>query len=158
MRTCPAFARLLRPRVAAPLIVGAVVAVAGCSPGPSAAARFDWSFDLLTDAATRLARDLKDGASRLASSRGDSIVVVHRMKPEPEGCRHGYRVQLSAASALVVWCRSADGAQTVSSHTTTSHLPAVAVPRTWIVDKAAGEPLRIELTRAAGKPVVGRVD
>ena len=117
-----------------------------------------WVTDFMTDAATRLAGDLRNGASRLTASREPTIaVVVHRMKPRPEGCRAGYRVQLSAASAIVVWCRSEDGQRTVSSHTTTSHLPAVAVPQTWIVDKGAGEPLVVELERMGAKPTVTSV-
>ena len=32
-----------------------------------------------------------------------------------------------------------------------------AVPRTWIVDQAAGEPLHVEPTRTAAKPAVRRV-
>ena len=32
-----------------------------------------------------------------------------------------------------------------------------AVPRTWIVDQAAGEPLHVEPTRTAARPAVRRV-
>ncbi len=117
-----------------------------------------WATDFMTDAATRLARDLRKGADGLAASREPTIVVVvHWMKPSPEGCSAGYRVQLTAASALVVWCRSEDGQRTVSSHTTTSHLPVVDVPLTWIVDKQAGEPTVIELERSGTKAVVTSV-
>jgi hypothetical protein len=116
-----------------------------------------WIADFLTDAATRLARDVRDGADRLAWSRAATVTVVHHVKATPEGCAAGYRVQLTAASAIVVWCRSAAGDTTVASYTTTSHLPAVDVPRTWIVDKAAGEPLVLELARTGGKPAVTRV-
>jgi hypothetical protein len=76
------------------------------------------------------------------------------MKASPEGCADGYRVQVTAASAIVVWCRSADGQRTVGSHSTTNHLPAVDVAQTWIVDKRAGEPLMLDLERTGGKPAV----
>lgn len=129
-----------------------IALVSGTTAAPLA-----WFTDFLTDAATRLARDLKDGAGRLQSSGATSRVVIHEMRRSPEGCAHGYRVQLSAASTLVVWCKGMDGLQTVSSHSTTSHLPQVDVPHTWIVDKAGGETLHVELTRTAGKPAVSRV-
>jgi hypothetical protein len=124
---------------------------------PAGASPLDWITGFLTDAATRLARDLRDGAGRLANSRDGSRIVIHRMKARPEGCAHGYRVQLAAAAAIVVWCRSADGRDTKDSYSTTSHLPAVDVPRTWIVDKGAGEPLYIELTATGARPSVSRV-
>lgn len=135
--------------VAACLVL-AFAASAGASP-------FDWITDFLTDAATRLARDLRDGAGRLESSRGASRIVTHRVKARPEGCAHGYRVQLAASAAIVIWCRSADGRDTTGSYSTTSHLPAVDVPRTWIVDKGAGESLYVELTATGAKPSVTRV-
>jgi hypothetical protein len=131
-------------------LVMALAASAGASP-------LDWITGFLTDAATRLARDLRDGAGRLESSRDGSRTVIHRMKARPEGCAHGYRVQMAAAAAIVVWCRSADGRDTTGSYSTTSHLPAVDVPRTWIVDKGAGEPLYVELAATGAKPSVTRV-
>ena len=140
--------------------VGGYVAIAcaslALSSSPSASP-WSWVTDFLTDAATRLARDLRDGAGRLESSSAADRTVVHRMKASPEGCADGYRVQVTAASSIVIWCKSADGLRTVSSHSTTSHLPAVDVPQTWTVDKAAGEPLYVDLTRTAGKPAVSRV-
>lgn len=126
------------------------------SSGP-AASPLAWITDFLTDAATRLAGDLKEGAQRLRSAGEASRVVIHRVKRSPEGCAHGYRVQLSAASSLLVWCKDERGEGTVSGYSTTSHLPAVDVPQSWIVDKARGEPLHIELTQTAGKPAVSRV-
>lgn len=135
-----------------------LLAAAGIAAASAAAASpLGWITNLLTDAATRLARDLRDGSDRLAASGAPSRVVIHRMRASPEGCRHAYRAQLSAASAIVVWCMSEDGRTAVSGYSTSSHLPAVAVPQTWIVDKAAGEPLYIELARMPGKPTVARV-
>ena len=135
---------------------GCVVAVMAslAVTAPAAASPLSWITDFLTDAATRFARDLKDAAGRLTSSSDATGIVVHRVTASPEGCAHGYRVQLSASSSIVVWCKSQDGQKTVASYSTTSHLPAVDVPRTWIVDKSAGEPLHVELTRTAGKPAV----
>ncbi len=56
----------------------------------------------------------------------------------------------------MIWC-STDGKVT-SSHRTTSHLPAVTVPQTWIVDKKAGEALTISLERRGDRVVVTNVE
>jgi uncharacterized protein (DUF1778 family) len=136
-------------RMRKPILLAVGLAVA-------ALAAFAWPTDFMTDAATRLARDLREGADRLNASGAATRTVVHRMKATPEGCADSYRVQLTAASAIVVWCRSPDGQQTVGSHATTSHLPAVEVRQTWILDKGAGEPLTIELAATGGKPSIIR--
>ena len=136
----------------------AAVALASAALSPATGVPgFAWVTDFMTDAATRLAADLRHGAERMGSAREATRVVIHKAKPAPEGCRYGYRVQLSAQSSLVVWCKSETGEQTISSHTTTSHLPSVDVPRTWIIDKRAGEPLYVELIRTAAKPAVNQV-
>ena len=124
--------------------------------GASTSSRFGLPFDLLTDAATRLAAELENGAARARHAADGRAVVVHRPKPSPEGCADDYRVQFSQASSLVIWCSAAG--KITSSHTTTSHLPAVAVPRTWIVDKRAGEALLVTLEMRGNRVVVVEVE
>lgn len=68
----------------------------------------------------------------------------------PEGCGGPYRLQLSAKSALLIWCKDAAG-RTVASHTTTYHLNFVSVPATLTIDKAAGEPTLIDLAKHDGR-------
>lgn len=108
--------------------------------------------DFLTDGATRIARDLEEGAVRARHAPDGQATVIHEPKASPEGCADDYRVQLTKDSALVIWC-STDGKVT-SSHITTSHLPEVAVPQTWIVDKKAGEALTISLERRGNRVAV----
>jgi hypothetical protein len=112
--------------------------------------------DFMTDSATRAAYDLEKAADTLQRSSASTYTLVHRPKASPEGCSHGYSVQLSRQSSLVVWCKSADGATNVASHTTTYHLRYVDVPEQINLEKHAGEPLTIELQQTSGKPKVVR--
>jgi hypothetical protein len=107
-----------------------------------------------SDAATRIAFDLEQAADQLASGRAERATVEHVPQAMPEGCAGAYSLQLSAASVLVIWCRDATGAATVSSHATTYHLRFVDVPQTLRIDKPAGAPVWIDLVRSAGKPQV----
>jgi hypothetical protein len=59
-------------------------------------------------------------------------------------------VQFSKASALVIWCEDSKTGEVTSSHTTTYHLNFVKVPKTYVLDKKAGDPLVIELTKTNG--------
>lgn len=114
--------------------------------------RFELPFGLLTDAATRLAGELEDGAVRARKAPDGRVIIEHLPKASPEGCADDYRVQFSQASSLVIWCYTAGNV--TSSHTTTSHLPAVDVPQTWIVDKRKGESLFISLERRGDRVVL----
>jgi hypothetical protein len=107
-----------------------------------------------TDAATRVAYDLERGARELRRSGAATSVVDHAPKETPEGCSAGYTLQLSEASALLVWCRDSVAAPATSSHTTTYHLNYVTVPETFRIEKGAGEHALIELTREDGDVVV----
>jgi len=127
----------------------------GTSGGAWTLPRFELPFGLLTDAATRLAGELEDGAARARKSRDGRATIEHVPKPSPEGCADDYRVQLSQASLLVIWCSSAG--RVTSSHGTTSHLPAVDVPQTWIVDKRKGESLFVDLERRGDRVAVSAV-
>jgi len=112
--------------------------------------------DFLTDSATRAAYDLEKAADTLQRSSASTYTLVHRPKASPEGCSHDYSFQLSRQSSLLVWCKSADGATNVASHTTTYHLRYVDVPDQIRLEKRAGEPVTIELEKASGKPKVVR--
>jgi hypothetical protein len=103
-----------------------------------------------TDAATRVAFDLEAGAKKLGRSSDNTAVVDHAPTPRPEGCTGGYTLQLSQASALLVWCQDSIGGPSAASHTTTYHLNYVTVPQTLIIHKDSGQHALIELTREDG--------
>lgn len=106
-----------------------------------------------TDPATRLAADLEDGADRLRLDQGATDSVHHATPSRPGECDGPYKVQLDKVGAMIIWCYDASGI-TVSSHSTTSHNPAVDTPRTWIVDKGAGETLVVDLERRGSQAVI----
>ena len=54
---------------------------------------------------------------------------------------------------MIIWCKDAAGA-TVSSHSTTYHARHVDTPQTFLLDKAAGTTLTIELERRGGRAVI----
>lgn len=107
-----------------------------------------------TDAATRLAYDLEEGAKRLGNGNGERAMVVHRTPSKEGECVASYKVQVDDAGAIVIWCYDESGAETVSSHGTSYHGRYVDTPKTYILDKAAGEPLLIELERQGGRAVI----
>lgn len=107
-----------------------------------------------TDAATRLAYDLEEGAKRLGNTSGERAMVVHRTPSKDGECMAGYKVQLDEVGAIVIWCYDATGTETVSSHSTSYHRRYVDTAKTYILDKGAGEPLLIELERQGGRAVI----
>lgn len=110
-----------------------------------------------TDPATRLASDLEDGAEHVGRSDGARWTVVHRTPSSRGECEGPYKVQLDQVGALIVWCQDKAGTRVVSSHSTSYHARFVATPRTYILDKKAGEPLVIDLERQGGRIVVADV-
>ena len=106
-----------------------------------------------TDPATRLAYDLEEASGELGPNEGARLTAVHATPSAAGECEGPYRVQLDQVGALFVWCRDARGA-TVSSHSTTYHGSYVDTPRTIMVDKPAGTPLRIELARRSGRATI----
>jgi hypothetical protein len=54
----------------------------------------------------------------------------------------------------VIWCKESGGGRVIASHTTTYHLRFVKVPKTFNLDKAAGEATIIELAKENGAVVV----
>jgi hypothetical protein len=112
--------------------------------------------DISTDPATRLAADLQEAADRLRLDEGATDSVHHATPSRPGECGGSYKVQLDRVGAMIIWCHDASG-NTVSSHSTTSHNPAVDTARTWIVDKGAGETLIVDLERRGGRAVIMNV-
>jgi hypothetical protein len=106
-----------------------------------------------TDAATRLAGDIRSGAGRTGRSEGAITIVKHDTPSSRGQCVGPYQVQVDKNGAIVVWCYDVDG-NTVSSHSTSMHRPAVDTVETFIVQKDAGETLLIRLERRAGRVVI----
>jgi hypothetical protein len=110
-----------------------------------------------TDAATRLAYDLERGAGKVGAAEGATHAVVHQTPSKVGECVGPYQVQLDRVGAIIVWCKDASGAATVSSHSTSYHGRFVDTPETHIVNKRAGEPLTVTLVRRGGRVVVAGV-
>jgi hypothetical protein len=111
--------------------------------------------DILTDAATRLADDVKEGAGKLGHEAGARYSIRHT-PAEADECSGPYTAQLDKVGALIVWCKDAAG-NTVASGSTTYHSRFIDTPKTYIVDKAAGTTLVIEIERRNGRAVVTNV-
>ena len=108
----------------------------------------------VTDAATRLAYDIEHGAGRVGRANGALYTLVHRVPSSASECVGPYRVQLDKVGAIIVWCKDAVGATTVSSHSTSYHARFVDTVETRIVDKPAKEALVIDLERRGGRVVI----
>jgi hypothetical protein len=114
--------------------------LAGCSG--------DW-----TDAATRIAYDIESAVDQLGRSDGDRLTVEHLTPSKGGECAGPYTVQLDQVGALIVWCKDGAGT-TVTSHSTSYHNNHVVTPKTWIVEKGAGESLLIDLERQGTRVVI----
>jgi hypothetical protein len=108
----------------------------------------------LTDAATRLAYDIEAGAARVGGEDGAHYIVEHRTPSRRGQCTGPYTVQLDQAGALIIWCRRVDDRTVISSPGTSYHRRFVDTPRTWILEKGAGETLLIRLERQHGRVVI----
>jgi hypothetical protein len=108
----------------------------------------------VTDAATRLAFDIKAGAARVGPANGATYTVEHRTPSARGQCMGRYTVQLDQVGALIVWCLDDDGDTVVSSHSTSHHGRFVDTPRTYILEKGARETLLIRLERRNGRVVI----
>lgn len=106
-----------------------------------------------TDAATRLAYDLKAAAGKLATKEGSDYLLVHRMPSKKGECDGPYRVQIDQAGALIFWCKDEAG-NSIGSPATSYHRPYVETRQTMILDKAAGEAIHIRLERVATRAVI----
>ena len=110
--------------------------------------------DFLTDGATRVANDIREGSRALGSQEGSKYTIEHLPKSKPEGCSENYHLEFVKGSLIGIWCKSASTGQTTSSHVTTSHLNFVDLPKGYVVDKKAGEVTFIELERQNGRATI----
>jgi hypothetical protein len=108
----------------------------------------------LTDAATRIAYDIESGAKRVGPAEGARFALEHRTPSKRGECEGRYMVQLDKVGAIIIWCKDADGANVVSSHSTSYHGRFVDTPRTYILEKNPRETLVIELERRGGRVVI----
>ncbi len=109
--------------------------------------------DVGTDAATRLASDIKAGTSRLGKEAGTKYSIQHQTPSKLGECDGPYKVQLDKVGALIIWCKDAAD-HTVSSHSTSYHARFVDTPQTYIVEKPANSILTITLERRDGRAVI----
>ena len=100
--------------------------------------------------------DLEDAADNLRTQEGATDSVHHAMPSRAGECEGPYKLQLDKVGAMIIWCYDAAG-KTISSHSTSSHGRAVDTPRTWIVEKGAGETLIVDLERRGGRAVITNV-
>ena len=107
-----------------------------------------------TDGATRIAYDIESGVAAFRRSDATTTSIRHVPEARPDGCAGAYTVQFTANSALVIWCKKPDGVEVQGSHTTTYHLRFVEIPKTYKLDKGAGEPTIIDLAKEGGRVVV----
>ena len=110
-----------------------------------------------SDGATRIAYEIESGVAAFRRSEAKTASIRHVPEARPDGCADAYTVQFTVNSALVIWCKKSDGSAVQSSHTTTYHLRFVEVPRTYKLDKDAGEATIIDLAKENGKVVVTAV-
>lgn len=127
----------MSPRILAMSV--ALIAAGGC--------------DIATDPATRLASDIKAGASLLGSESGATTSIRHATPSKSGECTGPYKVQLDEVGAMIIWCKDAAG-ETVSSHSTSYHARFVETPQTYLIDKEADETLTIELERRGSRAVI----
>jgi hypothetical protein len=106
-----------------------------------------------TDPATRLAYDLENANGELGARDGARYTLLHAVPSAAGECEGPYKVQLDQVGAIIVWCYDEAG-NTVSSHSTSYHRNFADTPRTIILDKPAGETLRIELVRRNGRAAI----
>jgi hypothetical protein len=107
----------------------------------------------LTDGATRIAYAIEAGVAGLAATEGSRHTIDSISPTRGSECAGPYNVQFDKVGALIIWCKDAAGAVT-SSHSTSYHARFIDTPKTWLLDKAAGETLAIEIERKAGRASV----
>lgn len=108
--------------------------------------------DLFTDAATRIAYDIESATKELGHE-GDRYTLYHAVPSRRGECDGPYKVQFDEVGALIVWCKDEAG-EVVASPGTSYHRRFVDTPETYILDKAAGETLVVELERRDGRAVI----
>src|SRR5690554_6890126 len=108
--------------------------------------------EAFTDAATRLAYDIKAASGQLQKP-GDRVVLRHETPSRAGDCDGPYTVQLDRVGALIIWCRSEHG-EVLSSPGTSYHRQFVDTADTFYLEKGAGETLVIELEQQGNKAVI----
>jgi hypothetical protein len=109
-----------------------------------------------TDAGTRMAHELRDGAALLRASSQERVEITHTPLSFPEGVHGPYQVVLQRSvgctqcGTLFVGDPSASNAEyTPSGGSTTYHLNYVTVPNELKVRKQKGESVVILLRKTA---------
>lgn len=101
---------------------------------------------LISDAATRIAYAIRDGAARLQRSKSETLVLSVAWQSWPGGCPDGYRVEWRADTdripGLGVICAAGS-----RGYATIGYREFVKVPRALQVTKAKGEPATIGLRK-----------
>ena len=110
---------------------------------------------LITDAATRLANELKDGAATLRSSNQDRLEIVHKPLSFPEGVHGPYEVvfqqSVNCTQCGSLWVHDLDTNNPEfkpGGGSTSYHRNFVIVPQELKIRKPKGQPLVIVLRKA----------
>jgi hypothetical protein len=133
-----------RPKSFVGLVAGSCLALSACLP------------DIFTDAATRIAYEVESRVGSLGTAEG-ARYSIDRVTPQTASeCRGAYKAQFDKVGALIVWCYDEAG-KVLNSGSTSYIARFIDMPQTWIVDKAAGTTLTIELERRGARVVVTAV-
>ncbi|MDE2235037.1 MAG: hypothetical protein KGL13_09070 [Gammaproteobacteria bacterium] len=108
---------------------------------------------MFSNPATRLANRIEMGAEALGVKDGSAYMLMN-LSPSGSGeCRGPYSVRLDPAGTLTVVCKNASG-QVTSSVSTTAYARMLLTPHSYMVNKAAGSDLSINLQRQHGRAVI----
>lgn len=111
---------------------------------------------LFTDSATRLAYDIEAGFKHLRRMQGDRYTIEHIPLGSPSGCAEDFKLQLDA-DIIVVWCKTAATGEITSSYLTSYHSRFVTMPKSFMLDKRAGQHVFIDLQAGGNKAVITKV-
>lgn len=110
---------------------------------------------LVSDAATRLAHDIRDQAMKLRVSGSTIRTFEHHPRPWPKGLSGDYRIEIVETPASPKpGHRSIGIARTTTGsarYSTSYHLNFVSVPQDLIVTHRSGEPTRVTLELRKGR-------
>ena len=98
---------------------------------------------VMTDAATRLAFDIRDHAVELNRSDASSITFLHQPIANPEGCAAAYTITIAPRGSIGVHC---DG----RGYGTTYHRKFTDTERALSASHSAGEATKVTLRKTAG--------
>ena len=107
----------------------------------------------ITDGSTRLAGEIKEGASKLRDSNQDRLTIVHRPRSMPEGIDGAYEILLQSSveyptkgAALAIFGLDDHGTKIRGRAWSTSyHQNFVSVPKELRIRKAKGASTIIQL-------------